>query len=241
MVASAAAQTPSGATLTQSELDSIADFAITQWSDALGEGSSLLAALDGASFGIADLGGAELGFSEGSTVLIDADAAGWGWFVDVSPASSSEFRVRLDSNILGAAPGSEAYGYIDLVTVVEHEIGHLLGFGHVDAGDYAVMRESLDPGVRYALDPAPSTSVAPAFDAFAGYADVGGGVNAGIDWRTEPEDGWEVKLSPYDTGRPRASASNFATFDVDLFAKLDTQSHGAEFDRMGRALLGKDG
>ncbi len=239
MMATAPAETASGPTLTQSELDAAAQFAITAWSEALGEGSTLLAALDGASFGIADLDGAELGFPSGNTVLIDTDAAGWGWFVDTSPASSGEFRVRLDRNIFAAVPGSEAYGYMDLVTVVEHEVGHLLGFEHGDAGDYAVMRESLDLGVRYALDPAPAAPVAPAFDAYAGYANPGGGVNAGIGWQAEIGGGWEVKLSPYDTGRPDKGASNLAPFNLDLLAKLGAQKQGAEFHSMGRALLGK--
>ena len=240
MVAAVPAATASGPTLTQSELDTIASFAISQWSDALGEGSSLLAALDGASFGIADLGGAELGFTSGNTVLIDSDAAGYGWFVDVSPASSGEFRVRLDSNIFGAAPGSEAYGYMDLVTVVEHEVGHLLGFEHADAGGFAVMQEALAPGVRYALEPTAAEPLAPAFDAFAGYADVRIGGNTGIDWRAQSDGGWEVKLSPYDTGTPRGKASNFASFETDLFARPDAQKQGAEFDRMGRELLGRE-
>ena len=248
MVATAAAETASGAVLTQSELNSIADFAISQWGDALGEGSSLLAALNGASFGIADLGGAELGFTSGNTVLIDSDAAGFGWFVDSSPASSSEFRVRLDKNILAAATDSAAYGHMDLVTVVEHEIGHLLGFEHGDAGTFGVMHEDLPAGTRYLLAPestapqpqAPSApSAPPAFDAYQAWGDPG--IGAGIDWQAESNGGWEVKLSPYDTGKPATGGSNLMPFDQDLLAKLDAHKQGADFDRMGQDLLGKKG
>jgi hypothetical protein len=100
---------------------------------------------------IADLGNAVLGFTDGKTITIDSDAAGHGWFVDSSPAGSEEFRVRLDQNVFAAAKSSEAYGKMDLVTVVVHELGHVLGFDHDDADLYSVMREDLDPGVRYVL------------------------------------------------------------------------------------------
>jgi Ca2+-binding RTX toxin-like protein len=239
MLATATAEAASGPTLTQSELDTIAQFAISAWTDVLGAGSGMLTALADVRFGVADLIGAEIGFTEGNTVLIDADAAGFGWFVDASPASSSEFRVRLDSNIFGATPGSAAYGHMDLVTVVEHEIGHVLGFEHADAGAYAVMQETLAPGVRYALEPAPVEPVSAAFEAFAGYADASAGADAGIDWQARFDSNWEVTLSPYDTGKPAKGASSIAPFNLDLLAKLGAQKQGAEFDRMGRELLGK--
>jgi hypothetical protein len=245
LISAASSGAISGATLTQSELDAIATVAISQWSEALGDGDARLAALGDVRFGIADLAGSELGYAEGNTILVDVDAAGSGWFVDTSPASSSEFRVRLDRNVFGSAPDSEAYGHMDLVTVVEHEIGHLLGFDHADAGAFAVMHEELDAGVRYLLAsgstaPAAETpAAAPAFDA---YADWGGvGASAGIDWQAESKGGWEVKLSPYDTGKPARGTSNITPFEVDLLAKYGAAKQGGEFDSMGRELLGKDG
>ena len=39
---------------------------------------------------------------------------------------------------------------MDLLTVLEHEIGHLLGHDHGEGG---VMRETLDAGTRRTLDP----------------------------------------------------------------------------------------
>jgi len=230
LIAASSAGT-AGATLTQDELDGIATVAISQWTEALGAGDARLAALADVRFALADLAGSELGESSGGTVLIDADAGGYGWFVDASPASSSEFRVRLDRNVLGAAPDSAAFGRMDLLTAVEHELGHLLGFEH---GSSALMREALQPGVRYVLDDATPAAVpgAPAFDTYAG--DGGIGAFAGIDWKSGSAGGWEVKLSPYDTGKPAKGASSIAPFDLNLLAKP------GDFDSMGRSLLGKD-
>jgi len=177
-------------------------------------------------------------------IVVDADAAGWGWFVDTSPAASSEFRVRLDSSILAATPDSAAFGKMDLLTAVEHELGHLLGFEHADAGAIAVMHEDLAAGVRYLLDSASTTdapqadgSSLPGFDTYAG--DGGIGAAPKIDWQADSSGGWSVTLSPYDTGKPAKNGSNIAPFDLNLLAKQGQDKRGAEFDSLGRALLGK--
>jgi hypothetical protein len=70
-------------------------------------------------------------------IWIDRDAAGYGWYIDPSPAADAAFP---------AAPGSDAYGKVDLHTVVEHELGHELGFDDT-AGD-GLMGEYLAPGTR---------------------------------------------------------------------------------------------
>ena len=65
----------------------------------------------------------------GRSVTIDATAAGWGWSV--------------------AIPG--AFGpRMDLLTAVMHEIGHVLGFAHSDAGPAGLsfMAERLSPTTR---------------------------------------------------------------------------------------------
>ncbi len=70
-----------------------------------------------------DLPGAKLADTLGTTITIDLDAAGWGW----------------------AALGSLTESTIDLVSVLEHELGHVLGLEHGDG----VMAEVLAPGQRW--------------------------------------------------------------------------------------------
>ena len=77
-----------------------------------------------------------------------------------------------------------------------------------------------------------------AFDANAAWESAVAGT--GIDWQAESDGGWEVKLSPYDTVKP-TDGSGIAPFDLDLLAKQTSQKQGAEFDSMGRALMGDKG
>jgi len=138
--------------LTQAQIDQIASAAMLMWRDALGDGDPRLAALGNLHFVVADLVGGELGRTEGRTIMLDVDAAGHGWYVDLTAGDASEFSIRLDRNVLGAGISSEAFGRMDLLTVMLHEIGHVLGFDHDDTQRFAVMDDDLEPGVRYILD-----------------------------------------------------------------------------------------
>jgi hypothetical protein len=86
---------------------------------------------------IVDLPRSRLGLAAADTIWLDKDAAGHGWFIDPTPADSSEFP---------ATPGSAAYGKVDLLTVVAHELGHVLGYE--DAGSDGLMAEYLGTGER---------------------------------------------------------------------------------------------
>src|SRR5262249_38451327 len=117
-------------------LPPLRDEAIARWR-AAGVSDEQLQTLDSWSFQVVDLPGSQLGFTSAGTIYLDRNAAGYGWFVDATPADDSEFP---------ATPSSPAYGRVDLLTVIVHEIGHALGFEH-EAGD-GVMAESLPLGVR---------------------------------------------------------------------------------------------
>ena len=93
-------------------------------------------ALNGITVHIANLGGLTLGKAVGGGIWLDDNAAGWGWFVDPMPRNDSEFTT----------PGNQGeQGRMDLLTVLEHEVGHLLGRGHEAVG---VMQETLGAGLR---------------------------------------------------------------------------------------------
>src|SRR5256712_4677160 len=98
---------------------------------------------------VVDLPRGLLGRTNGSTIQLDPTAAGYGWFVDSSPSGDDEFQPTASATLLSAPPSSPARGRMDLLTVVEHSVGHLLG---LDQGDSMVPVASvLLPGRRLLL------------------------------------------------------------------------------------------
>jgi hypothetical protein len=70
-----------------------------------------------------------------------------GWFVDSTPGDAAEFTPTL-SGAWTAPAGSVAAGKLDLLTVMIHEMGHVLGLDDVLRDD-AAMSAYLRPGVRH--------------------------------------------------------------------------------------------
>jgi hypothetical protein len=110
--------------------------------------ASALAALNVVSFQIAELDGLSLGYTKGTTLRLHADAAGWGWFVDGTPARDEEYVSRGARPQLTAKPGSAARGCMDLLTVVMHELGHAAGLQDLNPNPEALMSSSLEVGAR---------------------------------------------------------------------------------------------
>lgn len=138
------------------------------WSEA-GLSAEMKARLDAIQVEVADLPGLTLGEAIDGRIRIDADAAGWGWFVDATPQNDGEFV--LDDGALVATAGPAA-GRMDLLTVLVHEMGHAIGNAHSDGG---VMAAQLGAGQRSAPDVAATAPVG----ATGASAD---GARLAIDW-----------------------------------------------------------
>jgi hypothetical protein len=118
---------PSAATtsLNQQQLESIVAAAIEHWL-ATGLTPQQLAVLRGIKFDIADLNGSYLGESDGNRILVDRNAQGRGWFVDPNPLSDASFAHAVSATRRYTDPLSAPAGHVDLLTAIEHEMGHCL-------------------------------------------------------------------------------------------------------------------
>src|SRR5205823_4052799 len=85
-----------------------------------------------------------------SVVRIDATAEGYGWYIDAAPGGNASFTQVVTGTELHAAPGSPAADEMDLLTVVMHELGHVLGYDDLrnETNPHDLMAVSLAPGVR---------------------------------------------------------------------------------------------
>jgi O-glycosyl hydrolase len=126
----------SGTNVSESALRRIRNMAILHWA-AQGVSRELLNVLRTATIAFADLPDRLLGTVSGNRIILDHNAAGFGWFVDSTPHDRREFSSR----------HTPARVRMDLLSVVSHEFGHLIGLGHSDAKG-TLMSDTLKVGTR---------------------------------------------------------------------------------------------
>jgi RHS repeat-associated protein len=131
--------------ISATQLDTITSAAIARWAG-IGLSEAAIERLQTVEFAVADLHEGLLGFAANNVVWIDRDAAGHGWFVDPTPAEQSEFSATAALTEFTATSGPAA-GQIDLLTVVLHELGHVLSQADNDA-PHDLMNRSLGAGIR---------------------------------------------------------------------------------------------
>ncbi|MEO0413948.1 MAG: LEPR-XLL domain-containing protein, partial [Verrucomicrobiota bacterium] len=117
-------------------VESAAASAIERWK-AAGISDEQVEILEDLEYYVEDIQGNVAALAEGQSISVDIDANGRGWFVDGTPMVDEEFS-EIDG-VLSALEGSGAESGIDLVSVLMHEQGHILGlldhYQHNDNGD----------------------------------------------------------------------------------------------------------
>jgi hypothetical protein len=133
--------------LGQEQLTLVVEQAIQQWETA-GLAAAQLAAFRDMQVAIADLPGLQLGMATSGSIILDVNAAGYGWYADANPLEDFEF---VDTANSGCRPSTlDSRLQMNLLTAVMHELGHLAGladdYGDLDSAD--VMSGWLLPGTR---------------------------------------------------------------------------------------------
>jgi autotransporter-associated beta strand protein/VCBS repeat-containing protein len=134
-------------TLNSKTLAELADAGTYHWEQA-GASAEQLDVLRQAVYRVADLDGMHLGSAENLLITIDVDAAGQGWFIDGTPLAHEEFTNSSDADWRLTANDAAARNAVDLLSVIIHEQGHLLGLSD---GGAAVMAGYFSSGERLLL------------------------------------------------------------------------------------------
>jgi VCBS repeat-containing protein len=117
---------------------------------------------------IAPLSGNVLAQTQGNSITLDDNAAGHTWYIDYTPYLNEEYLPTSNPYEWIAKEGSDAYGKMDLLSVLWHEYGHALGLDH-SSDSHDLMAATLSPGVRRL----PSADTLAEFRRMLGYSLVG--------------------------------------------------------------------
>jgi hypothetical protein len=129
--------------LTDQSIAPLVQEAISLW----GAAGVDVSRLDGLRVMVADLPGDLLGLTTNGLIQIDANAASLGWYIDPTTGTDGAFAAGPGGASLAVA-GGPAWGHIDLLTVLSHEIGNALGVPEVHGAPLDVMEFEVGPSVR---------------------------------------------------------------------------------------------
>lgn len=135
--------------LTDAALAEMVEVARTYWVVS-GLSDAQQAALEAVDVWLVDLPGTKLGSFSGTTLIIDRDAAGHGWYVDPEPYNSDEFSYWNAYTQYFATESSPAHGRMDLLTTLLHEFGHAVGLEDLNVSEFGsdIMARMLMAGER---------------------------------------------------------------------------------------------
>ena len=135
--------------LSPADLSWMVQTAIERWR-AAGISIEDLMRLQTVTFEITDLPNGQLATATSTRVKIDETAAGYGWYSDVSPMEDSEFDVPVLDRELQTTASSQAFGRMDLLTVVMRELGvaYRQGKNLLPKQLRPLMQNTLPPAVR---------------------------------------------------------------------------------------------
>jgi hypothetical protein len=135
--------------LTEEAVYMVLDEAIDRLALQFGLDQVVVSTLSEIDIRIDDLPGLLLGIETDTGIVLDIDAAGHGWFVDSTPGDDAEFRRPVPGG-LSATPSSAAFSKIDLLSVLMHELGHVIDLDDLDPQEnpYDLMTSVLGTGVR---------------------------------------------------------------------------------------------
>jgi hypothetical protein len=216
------------ATLSTAQLAPVISQAIADW-EAAGITASQVNSLEHVQFDIVYLPGSLLGETMSpSLVYLNANAAGYGWFVDASAGSSADFSLTNSAGNALAGSGSPAYGHVDLLTVVEHEFGHVLGLPDQTSQSGDLMYLTLGLGVRRAADAADVQAIGTTAGTGLNYQvlDVGSFAPA-------------ASVSTAAGGNAQAGFDRFFAAEFALDSDTSPDHHGSPTDLAGQLAAGR--